>query len=186
MEISDIHKYFKNRISEIKDLAVNTGNPWVFLCCSSFIDYLVRLVYDKEANSSDYKKFIIDYLSQIDIRYKDFEYQSGVKDLPDQMYHILRCGIIHSFSLIPDSSSLRKGGRKRSILLAHNKNGETHFKPVTENGYDSVVFTAESFSSDLEKLVDKIFTEIVISDPTIEANIKRWWGKYTPIAGLTI
>ena len=185
MEITDIHNYFKNRISEINDLA-KRGDPWVFLCCSSFVDYLVRATYDKEANANDYKEFIMNYLSLIDIRYKDFEYQSGAKDLPDQMYHILRCGIIHSFSLIPDSNSLRKGGRIRSILLAHNKNGATHFKAMTESGYDSVIFTAESFAADLEKLVEKIFTEIVIIDSAIEVNIKSWWTKYTPIMGLTI
>lgn len=185
MEISVIHNYFKERISEIIDLA-NRGDPWVFLCCSSFIDYLVRATYDKRANASDYKEFIKDYLCSIDMRYKDFQYQSGTKDLPDQMYHILRCGIIHNFSLIPDSSSLRKGGRERSILLAHNRNGATHFKPITENGFDSVIFTAESFATDLKRLVEKIFTEIVVNDSAIETNIKSWWTKFTPIMGLNI
>jgi hypothetical protein len=180
--IKDIHKYFKDRISEISDLA-KRGDPWVFLCCSAFIDYLVRATFNKEAKSNDYKEFIIQYLSLIDVRYNDFEFKNGAKDLPDQMYHILRCGIIHSFSLIPDDTSLRKGGRKRSILLAHTKNGATHFDSYTENGYDSVIFTAETYASDIEKLIDVIFKDVVVNNSRIEENIKSWWSKYTPIHG---
>lgn len=183
MDILEIHNYFKNRVSEIKVIC-ECVNPWGFLCCSAFIDYLVNAIY-KKSNATNYKDFIIKYLSEINHLYADFEYSKDKKkDLPEQMYYILRCGIVHSFSLVPDKKAKKNGGRQRSILLSHDKNndGYTHLEAFTKGDFDSVIFTAESFASDLEKLVEKIFTEIVVKKPEIKENIISWWGKNKPIS----
>lgn len=119
--------------------------------------------------------------------YKDFEYvTNNKKDLPEQMYYVLRCGIVHSFSLVPDKTSIGNGGRERSILLNHNKNndGYTHLKAYTENSYDSVVFTAETYATDIEKLVDMIFTKIVRQDSVVEKKIIKYWETHPPISAL--
>lgn len=102
--LDSIHFYYKERIGEVKRYS-SIGDVWVFLMCSVFIEYLVKLVSGKEAtNKDDYKHFIGTYLSLIDPRYKNFKYSNGKTDLPDQMYHVLRCGIVHGFSFIADKN----------------------------------------------------------------------------------
>jgi hypothetical protein len=116
------------------------------------------MVYDKESTSNDYKNFIRDFLSQINSQYRDFIYTIGGKqDLPEQMYHILRCGIIHSNSLVPDTISLKNNGRTRSVLLGQRRNGVKDFTKYDQNGFDAVIFTVEDFAEDLEKVLERIF-----------------------------
>jgi len=182
--LTKIHKYYKDRIGEVKGNA-NNGDPWAFLMAAAYIDFLVKMVYNVEPTTHrHYKDFIRDYLSLINAKYSSFIYANGSQDLPEQMYHVLRCGIIHGYSLVPDSLSVSKGGRKRSILVAHRKNGAIHFTGYSMNGYDSVIFTAEDFSEDLESVLDKIFTQLAPADPILESNIIDWVQKYPPIGGL--
>lgn len=175
-----VYKYYKQRVVELKHLAI-LGDPWVFLCSSAFIDYLARLVSNNAINGEDYEKFIKDYLIEIDSRYVNFQFQSGMQDLPKQMYLILRCGIIHNFSLNPDETGIKKGGRNTSILVGHNSNGCTHLSKYLDNSNDSIIFTAESFVEDLDKLLDLIFLEKAKSDSTIATNIFQWVTRYPPI-----
>lgn len=179
--LTEIHSYYKARIEEVKKYSTN-GDPWAFLMAASYIDYLVRIVYNIEPTThKEYKQFIRDYLSLVNPKYKDFAYESGNQDLPEQMYHVLRCGIIHGYSLVPDEKSRNHGGRVRSILLAHKKNGETHLNKYNKNNFDSVVFTAENFTEDLEKVLDKIFVDIAPQDSNLSNNIVNWVTKYPPI-----
>jgi hypothetical protein len=184
--ITDIHDYYCARIKEVKGYA-KSGDPWVFLMAASYIDYLVRMVYNVEqSTSNNYKKFIKDYLSLINPLYKDFVYQCGLEDLPEQMYHVLRCGIVHGFSLVPDKHGMKKGGRKRSILLGHKINGDIHFAKIVTTEYDSVLFTAEDFTEDLDKLLDKIFVDIAPHDSILTNNIINWVNMYPPIMSISI
>ena len=98
MNCEEAKTYFYARIEELKDMCKPGGaeTPWVFLCGSAMIDYLSRLAAGKDNGGEGFKKFIRDYMPS---SYCDFEYRSGDKDLPEQVFHILRCGIVHSFSL---------------------------------------------------------------------------------------
>ena len=160
MTIIEIKNYFIDRSDEIISLSLR-GDPWIFLCGAAMIDYLTHMTegYSRKAK---YIKFVKDYFSRVDSRYKDFEYQNGIrpKDLPEQMYTILRCGIVHSFSFVPNPRGISNGGRERSILLAHEKNGYNHFDPYTKDGMDSVIFTAEKFSRDIQSVVKIIFKDV--------------------------
>lgn len=183
--LAEVHEYYKTRIFEVQKFASDfgSGDLWAFLMCSSFIDFLVKMVVNNEkaSNSIEYKLFIEKYLSLVNPAYRDFAFQSGKKDLPKQIYHVLRCGIVHSYSLCPDQKSQKSGGRKRSIVLGHRKNGYTHLAPFTENGNDSIIFTIEDFSRDLGLVLDKIFNDIVPFDSIIANNIISWVSKYPPI-----
>lgn len=186
--LSDIHQYYKIRIEEVQRFAktFGSGDLWTFLMCSSFIDYLVKMVNNKDKTSgSDYKEFIRLYLSQINIKYIEFKYKSGKQDLPEQIYHVLRCGITHSHSLFPDKLSRVKGGRNRSIVLAHRKNGNIHLDRYLENGLDSVIFTIEDFSEDLEKVLDKIFIDVAPQNSEVASKILAWVTNYPPISNLS-
>src|SRR5271168_5244509 len=77
-------------------------NPWPFLCASAFIDYLTKMVNGGQTGRETYKQFVSTYLAKVNSLYVSFTYGSGHQDLPIQLYHILRCGIVHS-ELLPVS-----------------------------------------------------------------------------------
>ncbi|MCC6412924.1 MAG: hypothetical protein IT270_14765 [Saprospiraceae bacterium] len=181
IELEDIHRYYKDRLDELTKYA-SEGDPWVFILLAAFIEYMVKITSNKdETNSNDYKDFIKHYLSLVNVQYRDFTFNQGTQDLPAQMYHTLRCGVIHSFSMIPDKISTKYGGRPRSILLAHRKNGKIHLSVHIEDGMDSVIFTAEDFLDDIKKLVEVIFIEKATNDANLKNNIIDWFNKYQPI-----
>ena len=179
--IEKIHQYCIERAFELQQLA-SLGNPWVFLCCASFIDFLNKMIHNSnKAGRSKYIEFIKKYIGEVDERYKSFQYSSGKCDLATQMYFVFRNGIVHTFSLFPDEDGIKEEARSRSILLGHEKNNDIHFDHKTQNGFDSVVFTAESLSKDLQKTV-----EIIFKDKQLHLNILDWCSKYPPISTLSI
>jgi hypothetical protein len=186
----NIESYFKARIDELRDLA-NRGDPWVFLCASSFIEYLAKMVFGKSTTATDYKIFLKKHFFRICPEYARFTYSSGKSDLADQMYHVLRCGIVHSFSLIADPRARTKNGRDRSILLAHRKNGATHLDHIVDAGQnpeiDAAVFTAEDFIEDISKVMENILEESrggSTSARHLRNNIETWLDQYPPITGI--
>src|SRR5215471_9819349 len=118
MNLEKATEYFLKRAAELRQMSI-VGTPWIFLSSSAFLEYLSKLANGKDNKGPGYKEFIVDYLAQVRPLYRDFTYRSGQKDLPKQMYHVLRCGIVHSFSLIPDQMAKSAGGRNRSIILCH-------------------------------------------------------------------
>ncbi|MBP9077452.1 MAG: hypothetical protein KBG02_11370 [Haliscomenobacter sp.] len=185
IDIAFIYNYIKGMSTKLVKVANEEGDPWIFLMCSCFIDYLVRMVNDKETIHKDYKDFIRSYLSRINPLYRDFKFSCGKQDLPEQMYHVLRSGIVHSFSLVPDSKSLTKGGRSRSIIVSHRKNNNVHMTPYMNGSFDSVIFTAEDFAEDLDKLVDLFFNDIALKDDSLKNNITQWFTKHPHIMAMS-
>jgi hypothetical protein len=107
---------------------------------------------------------------------------SGSKDLPLQMYVTLRCGIVHSFSLIPDATGKSKNGRPRSILLAHKMQGYIHLVASQNNELDSVIFTAEQFAKDIKETINIIFQKAT-TEKSLENQITEHVNNFPPIAG---
>ncbi|WP_298153912.1 hypothetical protein [Flavobacterium sp.] len=179
MTLNEIENYFINRSNELIALSLR-WDPWSFLCGSAMIDYLTHMVYG-DSNRKLYVKFVEEYLSQVNSLYKNFKYLSGDQDLPTQMYVILRCGIVHSFSFVPDSIGIKNGGRKRSILLAHEMGGGVHFSR-SKSGLDAVVFTAETFALDIQQVINIIFQQAKI-DSVLENEILSYVSQHPPIMG---
>jgi len=178
--IEEAKDYFIGRCEEIISMSTR-GDAWVFLCGAAMIDYLTQMTTGTSGRTA-YIDFVERYFKEVNINYKDFEYQNGMKDLPTQMYIILRCGIVHKFSFVPGSQEIANGGRLRSILLSHEINGSTHFAKYTNNGIDSVIFTAEQFSKDIKSVVEIVFTKAK-TDMTLERNIRKYIVDYPPIQG---
>jgi hypothetical protein len=126
-------------------------SPWCFLCLSALIDYLANAAYPAPKKQRDrYVPFIEDFFPA---KYRNFKYKNGQKDLPTQMYYVLRNGLVHSFSLFPDKPG-RKFGRDRSIVLAHRSNagGQFHLSNFSDrNVPDAALFVAEDFLDDTKK-----------------------------------
>ena len=180
--INDIELYFCDRIKELKALSQN-GTPWEFLCMAAFVEYLSKLVYGQDKGPPGFKDFVLDYLSKINPLYQNFRYKSGQQDLNVQMYHILRCGIVHSFSFVPDKKSAIKGGRLRSIVIAHKKSGQPHLGAYSSSDApDAAVFISEDFAIDIEHVVDHIFTQAKTC-PALTRNIETWFNTQPPIRG---
>jgi|WetSurMetagenome_2_1015567.scaffolds.fasta_scaffold107148_1 hypothetical protein len=177
--IEKVEEYFLCRCDEIISLT-ERGDVWPFLCNAEMIDYLTNMTTGGEYNRLAYINFIDSYF---DDRYKNFEYQNGEKDLPAQMYLILRCGLVHRFSLVPMQRERNNGGRKRSIVLAHEKNGYSHLTRTryTEEENDSVIFTAEQFSKDVKNVVIDVFTKAK-TDSELNESIMEYIHAYPPIA----
>jgi len=177
--INDIENYFLARVDELENQC-QEHTTWVFLCASAMINYLVNLVNGRETNKRDYKKFIIDYMPE---GYKNFQFLNENKDLDIQMYHTLRCGIVHNFSLFPNITGRNAGARVRSIALTHrnNKDGEhlDNHEGIRKN-LDAALFVAEDFINDIKTTVKKIFNDAK-NGVLLEQKILKWINEHPPI-----
>jgi hypothetical protein len=180
--INDIELYFRDRAKELRVLSQN-GTPWEFLCMAAFVEYLSKLVYGHDKGGKGFKDFVIDHLAKINPVYENFKYKNNEQDLNKQMYHILRCGIVHSFSFVPDKRSAEEGGRLRSIVLAHENSGLPHLGAYSSsNAPDAVIFISEEFASDIERVVDRIFVQAKTC-PALTRSIETWFNTQPPITG---
>jgi len=126
-------------------------------------------------------------LSKVHTGYREFRYGCGATDLPEQMYHVLRCGIVHSLSLIPDPQARQSGGRDRPIVLAHRaecaERGLRHLSAYSTQAVpDAVLFVAEDFIDDLDTLLEMVFTE-ARRDTDLENRMLKWLADYPLITG---
>jgi hypothetical protein len=185
--MNEIEGYLRARLDELRCLA-QRGDPWVFLCASSFLEYLARLEKGGATNAGEYKSFLRKYLYKVCPLYGRFRYRSGAGDMADQMYHVLRCGIVHGFSLVADATAKKHGGWDRSILLAHRSSGQKHLSPYVNNRVkpkvDAVIFVAEDFVEDIAKLAEFLFRESrkkAGTAKTLRQNMRNWFTQYPPI-----
>ncbi len=188
MKKKEIEGYFKARVKEVQRILEDV-TPWGFLCAVAFLDCLSKLVAGSDKKAPGYKAFVRNYLQAVNSKYNTFRYNDSTVSLPDQMYHVFRCGIIHSFSLIPDQQSLRKGGRPHSIRLCHQKEAKakniSHLSHYSKGATtDACLFVAEDFGKDLEKVVRLIFSSKAKAiDADITKKMKQWVSQHPPISG---
>jgi hypothetical protein len=189
MKLDAATDYFRARAAELQRTCAD-GTPWVFLMSSAFLEYLAKLANGKDKSKqrrTGYKSFICEYLAEVRPRYRDFEYKSGTKDLPTQMYHILRCGIVHNFSLVPGKEENSSRGRIRSIVLCHAKErDEKKWEHLMNYGTaeinDAALFVAEDFTQDIEKVTELLLSKAK-DDGSLRKNVEEWLENHPPIAG---
>jgi len=188
MKKQPIEQYFKARVKEVQRI-LKYVSPWGFVCAAAFLDCLSKLVAGQDNKRKGYKDFVKNYLARINPSYESFQYKSGSKDLPDQLYHVFRCGLVHQFSLVPDQQSLDSGGRLRSIVLCHRKESKrrnlqhlSRYSPGKIS--DAAVFVAEDFGKDLKNLVKLIFSsQAKTINPDIAQKMEEWVKKHPPVMG---
>jgi hypothetical protein len=161
------YEHIRNHCLALYKIEPN-GDPWVFVCASVMIDFLRGMTGCK-----NYSDFVNDWLSKINPLYRDFKYLNEHTKLAEQMYFILRNGLVHSFTLKPN----RKEGKTNSILLSHNA---PHLKAYTLKGYDSCIFNARVFIEDIVMVVDLLF-EQVKSDEKLRKSITDYFNTNPPI-----
>lgn len=186
MKLLEAEKYFINRVAELGAMCAKK-DPWVFLCSSAFLEYTMKIVEGKDRGVSGYKDLITKY-NYFPDKYKTFVYRCGKQDLPEQMYSILRCGLVHSFSLKP----IKPGphGRLNSISLCHKCEADTKNLHHLQNYYgingdvDSALFVAEDFVCDIRNAINSIFVcAKTYPSCLLASNIESWLSICPPVSG---
>ncbi|MBS1037856.1 hypothetical protein [Gluconobacter cerinus] len=165
MTFAKAEEYYRKRIEEV---AAMKPSPWSFMCAACCIEFLTKLAgWRKQIG---YNKFIETYMPE---SYINFEYTNKKKDLPDQIYEILRCGLLHSFNVLPTPSN--KNGRHRSILISNSGNNLKLIEGFNIDG-GSALLVFDDFIKDINKSKNKLF-----SDPTKRSKIEEEFQKNPPI-----
>jgi hypothetical protein len=205
MNILEAKNYFQDLISAAKKYcADHTPLPFVLGAC--FIDYFSKMVKGKDKGGRGYKDFVRKYMKEVRQEYATFRYLNGVPDLPVQMYHILRCGIVHSFSLVPDKTyhkrpfflnlcnlglrpkaSYKQHGRDHSIALCHkteaDQKGLKHLSPYAgPRNLDAALFVIEDFLDDL-LAVNELICKRADNDDKLREKIENCLRVSPPISG---
>jgi len=176
MDLAAGREKLSHRIAELRDCCTSKS-PWVFLGAAAYVEYLAKLA------GLSYKDFVSLRLALIRPEYAAFAYRSGKTDLPTQMYHVLRCGIVHSLSLIPDQRARNEGGRDRSIVLCHRQSDAVHLSSVSSTLVpDAALFVAEDFVDDLARATEQLF-EDAVHDAALERRISEHLRQHPLISG---
>ena len=186
MNILEAKNYFHDLISAAKKYCADR-TPLPFVLGASFIDYFSKMVEGKDKKGPGYKDFVTTYMKEVRQEYVTFKYSNGVPDLPVQMYHVLRCGIVHSFSLIPDKSVHKQPGRDHSIALCHkaeaDQKGLKHLSHYAGSwNLDAALFVIEDFLDDLLAVNELIYNKAV-NDSKLREKIENWLRVSPPISG---
>lgn len=184
-DLSYSQSYFLDRCDELESMV---GTPWVFANGMCLIEYLAKM--DNGGTAGKFK--VIEFIRNNMADYASFTYPRshfrklphGVTDLiqddlPEQMYYILRCGLLHRFSLVPTQTEIKNGGRKRSIVMIHQKLAEAaHLSRYSDpvRRISAAYFVAEPFIQDIRDTITDLF-----SLPTNHANIKKCLKDNPPI-----
>jgi len=178
MDHIQIKQYCEARLSEIRKVAQD-GTPMGFLCLAAFVDFLAKLAEGKDKKRTGYKDLISNYFP---VTYKNFRFSSDDKDLPDQFYHVFRCGILHGFSLYPDQAN-RSSKVVRTIVISHDgkEGGKTysHLDNYTDRGFDAAILIADKLCDDINTAIQTMFTYT-----SVQANSENWVRKQPPIQGI--
>lgn len=83
------------------------------------LEYVTQLVNSGVSSGATYKAFFAS--KYMNAKYNAFTYQNGKQDLPVQIYHTYRCGLLHGFSLVADADGKSKGARDGSIVFNSRK-----------------------------------------------------------------
>lgn len=186
MDIQKSRDYFKQLLIAVENYCQDT-TPLPFVLGAAFIDYYSKMVKGHDEEGRGYKEFIVNYMQKVRKEYQTFTYLNTKDNLPEQMWHVMRCGLIHTFSLFPDKRIRNQPGRVRSIVLCHKKEairkGLKHLSRYSgPENLDAALFVAEDFIDDLIAVNDLIFDQ-ALNDPDLKSNIERWLTQCPPISG---
>ncbi len=199
--LKSAEEYF---IAEANALRAVHGTPWIFVGVAVMIDYLATLEKGSRADRSDYISVI---RRKFPPEYREFKYAvahrkagtgQAIKvrgrvvghkkksmtrmDLPEQMYFIFRCGLVHAFSLVPSATERGNGGRTRSVTLNSradsSRDGIDHLQnykrlPLIE---DSAYFVDEDLLDGLIVAIKSVF-----ADKSKHRNIRAMLNKQPPV-----
>jgi hypothetical protein len=185
-DIKDVQSTLGRTFKALKNVCSRKG-PLGFLCLAALIDYLSKLTYGRPEGlpeSDRYMNFIKEFFPA---RYKNFQYKSGQRDLPRQMYYVLRNGIVHSFTLVPNEKGKDRGGRIDSIVLCHRREAKRdgyfhlrNYKDQQGRFDDAPLIVMEEFLEDTKTAAYRLIKK-ANKKASLRKNILDWYTKNPPI-----
>lgn len=163
--LKSVESYLSSRCDELDALS-SAGHPWGFLAACTILDFLASLEAGAASTNRIFKKFCSDFLFKTRSEYGSAIYTSRKGNgrpilLVNQLYHVLRCGITHGFSMSPvphPATHPDANPVARSLLLAHKKSGHVHLQRVEHtNGLDAYVLISELFAKDVRDAACLLF-----------------------------
>jgi hypothetical protein len=175
MTIDQAKTHFAAMLKQLRNME---PSPWPFLCAAAMLEYLAKMT--TISGRERYIQFIKAYMKS---EYRDFRFKDGKQNLPEQIYYVLRCGLVHSFSLTPDVAYFRVG-RNESIIIAYE--GHHLFACVGEGSHytDAVCLVFKDFVDDIEAALNKLFGDAQ-KNPKLLASICAHLKSNPPVEGLT-
>ncbi len=205
-QISVIRKYFIGRAKELVSLA-SGGAVWPFICCSTFIEYMAKMSVDPSTvrqknggsrtnpNPTDEGMFVTFIKIWFPQKYSNFQYSNSMtiknptangnlttnQCLPSKMYTVLRCGLVHAFSLVDTTSPMPF---QRSIFIEHRgESNSTHLDHKSNAQWDAALFIAEDFAEDILKVTNDLFNKAK-SDMVLKKRIVEYYHNNPPVQAL--
>lgn len=175
-----INEFKANLLGELAWLRLRTPDRRAFASSAILIDVLAHATMSpKLDNNQRFQEFISCYMSR---SYCSFRYANGLQDLPMQMYAILRCSLIHAFSLTPLPRRDKKptSGRKNSILISADG---VHLGRVLDPPYDAALFVFSPFLNDIESALLEAFSQAE-RDRGLKHRIERHIRIHSPVIPL--
>lgn len=123
-----------------------------FILCTCLIDAMACYRYAKEAQRSDFKKFVKDYMG---------EKYNGIDN---DLYFSLRCGLVHNYQTknVP-------GNTKTKYKLTHN-DSEKHLKTEA----DGIWLNLQNIIKDIEMALKQFFNEVNTAGSETRTNTLNW------------
>lgn len=150
--------YWRGRVFEVRDI---NQKIWGHVCAAALIEFGAKLSNGGVGGGPNYKAFART-LGTDPSKYTDFTFAGGQQDLEIQMWHVLRCGLLHSFCLMADATGMGAGARHRPFMLASVNDGYTtanHVTNYTEHGRDACLLILEPFVEDIWIAMERIFDD---------------------------
>lgn len=166
-----LYSYITDRVEEL-DRYSKDGSAFFFLMASSFIDFLSCAVRNSTSTGASYREFIVGRFGSINLMYQN-------DDVALAMYCIMRNGLLHNFSFVPDHRGDCRGvegSTIRSITVFHLRNGYTDDNHLVVND-SSLWIGAEPFAQDIRSVMLEI-----LRDADLERNILLWCERHPPLA----
>ena len=188
--LAEVESYLQARLVDLHNLAP-PGHRWVFLACCTYIELCASLAKNGPAGKADFKKLCKDYLFPVRPEYTNATYPKTTLVFKHQLYHILRCGVTHTFSMTPDPhhQSAQFNPTPRSVVLAHRSSQIPHLQYVEWwGGKEAYVLIAEDFVSDLSDMTDALLKAARRRDAdgqTLRNNMKARFRSNPPLGSVS-
>ncbi|MCG0997583.1 hypothetical protein [Acetobacter persici] len=195
MLIDRYQNYINNRILELKtaqliksDKDRLNGSIWDFVLMGCLVEIVAKL------NCTNKSLYTFDKISKLfndrlpKYRIPSYKTHDNINDVPEQIYMVMRCGLIHSLSLVPDEKykekkKYEKHWRKGSLLLSHKGN---HLQMMTWSPdgepFEACQLDYSSMLDDMQTALDAIFRDAK-QDTALSVHIETF-VKANPILGL--
>lgn len=177
-------QYFKDRVDELTKI---NQAIWGFVGAAALIEHGTQLANKGKSDPESYKEFVKTFGS----KYTDFTYNTDNKqDLNVQIYHVLRCGLLHSFCLQADKAGEKWGGRTDSIIITSladaKRRGEAlkaehNLSHIMDNGRDACLLILEPFLVDIGNAINQLF-----DNQDLDESIKKSWKEHPPFSTFMI